>query len=108
MSDQNDKKYCGNAKVIKTQYGELMKISMTEADVKALQESLENGWVNIVIKERRNPSPTGLTHYLEVDTWKPSGDRAQANKGPAPAKTAAKPGKDPFEEDEISVDDLPF
>lgn len=106
MSDQNDKKYCGNAKVIKTQYGDLMKISMTEADVQILQDSLDNGWVNIVIKERRNPSPTGLTHYLEVDNWKPSADRDQGGDNAAPKK--ANKAADPFEEDEISVDDLPF
>jgi hypothetical protein len=106
MSDQNDKKYCGNAKVIKTQYGDLMKISMTEADVKILQESLDNGWVNLVIKERRSPSPKGLTHYLEVDTWKPSGDRPQT--GAPKSAPAAKAANDPFTEDEISVDDLPF
>ena len=111
MSDQNEKKYCGNGKVIKTQYGELMKLSMTESDVKSLHDSLENGWVNVAVKERRNPSPTGLTHYLEIDTWKPSADRDPSNNAsaaPAKAKAKPKPANDPFTEDEISVDDLPF
>lgn len=105
-NDPSDRKYCGNGKVIKTQYGELMKLSLTEADVQSLQESLDNGWVNIVVKERRNPSPTGLTHYLEIDTWKPN-EKDMDNK-PAPAKKSAPAAKDPFDDDEISVDDLPF
>jgi hypothetical protein len=33
----------------------------------------ENGWVNIVIKERREPNEKGYTHYAEKDSWKPSG-----------------------------------
>lgn len=94
----SDKKYVGNAKVITTQYGDLMKISMTEADVKTLQESLENGWVNVAVKERREPSPTGLTHYLEIDNWKPN-PREEAKE---------QPKGDPAFEDDISVDDLPF
>lgn len=104
---QNQKVYCGNAKVIKTQYGELTRISLSADDVQKMQDNLDNGWINIVIKERRSPSPSGLTHYLEVDTWKPSGDREGG--GSAPAKSdAPAPENSNNNVDEISAEDLPF
>ena len=94
-----DKIYCGNGRVIKTQYGELMKLSFTEEDLQAMQDNLENGWVNVVVKERREPSEKGTTHYLEVDTWKPNSE--------APAEKKAVPAK-PAQTDEVSAEDLPF
>lgn len=75
-----------------------MRLSLTESDLQALQDNLDNGWVNVKVLERREPSQSGMTHYLEVDTWKPGqndGDAAPAKK--APAKT-----------EEVSAEDLPF
>lgn len=83
--------YVGNAKVIKTQYGELMKLSLNEEDVQRLQESVKGGWVNVVVKERKEPSKGGMTHYLEVDNWKPEKQEAQE-----------------VDTDTISAEDLPF
>jgi hypothetical protein len=97
-----DKIYCGNGRVIKTQYGELMKLSFTEEDLQAMQDNLENGWINVVVKERREPSEKGTTHYLEVDTWKPNQEGAGSS---APTKKA--PTK-PAQTDEVSAEDLPF
>jgi len=100
MSDQ--KVYVGNAKVIKTQYGELTKMSLTAEDVEKLQQNLENGWINVVIKERREPSASGFTHYLEVDTWKPK-------EGGAPAEPkASNPEPVPASVPEMAPEDLPF
>ena len=104
MSDQGQKIYCGNGRVIKTQYGELMKLSFTAEDLQKMQENLSNGWINVVVKERRTPSEKGTTHYLEVDTWKPEprdGDSAPAPKASAPAKPAENV-------EEMSAEDLPF
>jgi len=101
MSDE--KVYVGNGKVIKTQYGDLTKLSLTADDVEKLQGNLDNGWVNVVIKERREPSATGFTHYLEVDTWKPTprdGDDAPA------AKKEEKPAANNVAE--MAPEDLPF
>lgn len=94
-----DKIYCGNGRVIKTQFGELMKLSFTEEDLQSMQDNLSNGWVNVVVKERREPSEKGTTHYLEVDTWKPNQDDGNSSKA-APAK--------PAQTDEVSAEDLPF
>lgn len=101
MSEQAQKVYVGNGRKIQTQYGELFKLSFSAEDVEKLQGQIDNGWVNVVIKERRSPSPSGLTHYLEVDTWKP----APREDGEAPAP---KPVTAPKSADEISADDLPF
>ena len=103
MSDE--KVYVGNGKVIKTQYGDLTKLSLTADDVEKLQGCLDNGWVNVVIKERREPSATGFTHYLEVDTWKPTprdGDDAPASAKASADKPAAKNVA------EMAPEDLPF
>jgi hypothetical protein len=97
MSDE--KIYCGNGKLIKTQYGDLMKLSFTTEDLEKLQSKLDNGWVNAVVKERREPSEKGTTHYLEIDTWKPNADGASA-----PATKPATPAAAP----ETTAEDLPF
>lgn len=102
MSDE--KVYVGNAKVIKTQFGELTKMSLTEEDVQKIQQNLSNGWVNLVVKERREPSASGFTHYLEVDTWKPKQDGEEGS-APAPKKEA-KPV--PASVPEMAPEDLPF
>jgi len=62
--------YLGNGKKISTQYGEMMKLSFSEEDVKKLQDNLKNGWVNVDVKERKEPSKGGMTHYLELNEYK--------------------------------------
>ena len=71
----SDKIYIGSGKVTKTQYGDLTKISFTAEDIKKLQDNLSNGWVNLVLKEKKNKVEGKPTHYLEVDTWKPIKDK---------------------------------
>jgi len=68
----SEKVYVGNGKEIETQYGKMMKISFSEEDVQKLQENLKNKWVNCVVKERREPSEKGTTHYLEIDQFLPN------------------------------------
>ena len=107
MSDQDQSQqriYCGNGKKITTQYGDLMKLSFSAEDIQKLQDNLNNGWVNAVLKERREPSPAGTTHFIQIDTWKP---KTQDGEAPAPAPKAA-PAKAEADEEEISAEDLPF
>ncbi len=68
-----DKVYIGIGKAIPTKYGELMKLSFPMDDIEKLVEIARdnNGWANLVLKERREPSEKGATHYMVVDTWKP-------------------------------------
>lgn len=93
----DEKIYCGNGKVIKTQYGDFMKLSFTAEDLEKMQNNLENGWINVVVKERREPSEKGTTHYLEVDKWKP-------NTEGGPALSSKSEGS----KGEATADDLPF
>jgi hypothetical protein len=96
----SDKVYCGNGKKITTRFGDMMRLSISESDVKAMRDNLENGWVNVKVCERREPSASGMTHYLQVDDWKPNQDKAAA---PAAAPKAA-----PDTMEEPSAEDLPF
>jgi hypothetical protein len=53
--------------------GTQLKMSIKKDDViQQLNELEDNGWVNLIISRRQNPSDTGITHYTYVDTWKPS------------------------------------
>ena len=97
-----EKIYCGNAKKVTTQFGDILKLSFTEEDLKKLQESLDNGWVNADVLERRSPSAGGMTHYLVINTWKPNADNSSST-----TKPAAKPAPAAQTED-VSVEDLPF
>ncbi|MBT3349444.1 hypothetical protein HN954_00655 [bacterium] len=99
----DEKVYCGNAKKIQTQYGEMIKLSLSESDLQKLKENLDNGWVNANVLERRAPSASGMTHYLVVDTWKPDPSKRSAAPVPSAPKAAPAPGGD-F----AAVEDLPF
>lgn len=70
MSEQ-EKVFCGSAKVISTQYGDLTKLSFHKDDIQKLFDNLDNGWVNCVVKEKQNKVDGKPTHYIEVDKWKP-------------------------------------
>ncbi len=100
----SEKIYVGNAKKITTQFGDLMRLSLTADDIEKMQQNLDNGWINIVIKERRSPSAGGMTHYLEVDTWKPNN---QQNTDSASSRTADEAPKNSVEDD-FAPEDLPF
>jgi hypothetical protein len=81
----SDKKYL-NGIIIKskeTQYGQLLTGSIKVDElIKELQANQDKGWVNITIKERRTPSEKGVTHSVEIDTWKPT-HQAGASATPA-------------------------
>ena len=80
MSEQKEKVFCGNAKIITTQYGDLTKISFNRDDLRALTNNLKNDWVNAVIKKKQNPVEGKPTHYLEIDFWQPKeGSNQPAN-----------------------------
>jgi len=70
---ENDRIFCGNGKIITTQFGEMVKISFSEKDLKTMLANLENGWINTVLKEKKNKVDGKPTHYLEVDKWKAEG-----------------------------------
>jgi hypothetical protein len=90
----SEKIYCGNAKIVKTQYGDLTKISLSKQDLDKMDAHMrenQSNWINLVLKEKKETQPGKPTHYLEVDNWKPS----------TPANTPPPPVQD-------ESDELPF
>lgn len=90
----NEKIYCGSAKTISTQYGELTKVSFSKDDINKMvgyMNETKSDWVNLVIKEKKEKVPNKPTHYLEVDTYKPE---------PKPAHTP--------KQEYVEPDSLPF
>lgn len=87
----SEKIYCGNAKVIETKYGKMLKISFSKKDLQELNKAMEGKeWVNCNLKEKQNKQEGKPTHYLELDTYvKPTDSRSQVSESE-------------------KVDDLPF
>ena len=95
----SEKIYCGSAKVINTQYGELTKVSFHKDDINKMvkqMKSTDSDWINLVVKEKRNKVDGKPTHYLEVDEWKP--EPRNSDTGLPPSEMA----------DEPPTGDLPF
>lgn len=70
--------YCGNAKIIDTKFGKLTKVSMHKDDINKIvgwMKAENRDWVNIAIKEKKEPKEGKPTHYLEIDQYKPDNDR---------------------------------
>lgn len=71
----SEKIYCGSARVINTQYGELTKVSFHKDDINKIVKYMKDNnseWANLVVKEKREKVEGKPTHYLEVDEWKPT------------------------------------
>ena len=103
-----EKIYCGNARVKTTQYGEMMKISLSREDINKIAnyaQSENRDWVNIEVKAKRTPEEGKPTHYLEIDQWKPDHTKAQPTATPAAPKAEPFPLGSGSQPDE---DDLPF
>jgi len=53
--------------------GSQLKVSLrVEELTRQLKELDDNGWVNLVVARRKEPSDAGVTHYAYVDPWKPT------------------------------------
>lgn len=90
-----EKKYCGCGKVKVFQNGsEMLRLSFKADDVSLLADNLKNGWVNVNISKRKEPSKAGMTHYGYIDDWTPQGQSEQPEAGfdsPPPKREAARP-----------------
>ena len=77
----SEKIYCGNAKVIETKFGKMLKISFSKKDLQELNKAMEGKeWVNCNLKEKQNKQEGKPTHYLELDTYvKPTDSRSQVS-----------------------------
>jgi hypothetical protein len=69
--------------------GSQLKMSIKVEDFTSqLKELSENGWANLIISKRKEPSDTGVTHYVKVDTWKPDPNKV-GKPNAAPIKAEA-------------------
>ena len=77
----SEKIYCGNAKVIETKFGKMLKISFSKKDLQELNKAMDGKeWVNCNLKEKQNKQEGKPTHYLELDTYvKPTDSRSQVS-----------------------------
>jgi len=78
-----EKIYTGSAKIINTKYGDLTKVSFHKEDINKIVQYMKDNnteWINLVIKEKKEPQEGKPTHYLEVDTWKPTEQNTEKNK----------------------------
>nr|BAR36740.1 hypothetical protein [uncultured Mediterranean phage uvMED] len=79
----DNKKQYVNGMIIKEKTfdngGTQLKLSVKTADlIEQLNALNDEGWVNLIIARRQTPSDTGVTHYVYVDTWKPTKRAAKA------------------------------
>jgi hypothetical protein len=58
----------------------------------------DSGWVNMVIKKRREPNEKGYTHYAQLDTWKPTGSQLENNESEAEQSQTKDSDKLPWDE----------
>jgi|TARA_R110000824_G_scaffold12352_2_gene54212 hypothetical protein len=78
MTEKKEKVYLPSSiKNIKTQYGSMM---VANFKMDELQANSKNGWVSMVISERREPSEKGATHYAYVNTYEPPAKENTSNK----------------------------
>lgn len=64
-----DKIYGGNAKIVKTQFGDIWKVSQNRSDLEKLLKYMNDNdteWVNLDIKEKPQKVEGKPTHYLEL------------------------------------------
>jgi hypothetical protein len=104
MSDE--KIFCGSGKIIKTQYGEMVKMSYSEKDLQTMLANLKNGWVNTVLKEKKNKVDGKPTHYVEIDNFEAKGSASEPSSYTAKATPEAFKGETII--DIMESDDLPF
>ena len=78
MTDKKEKVYLPSSiKNIPTKYGEMM---IGNFKLEELNANGKNGWVSMVISERREPSEKGATHYAYVNDFEPKESTKNAPK----------------------------
>lgn len=71
MAAGKEKIYLGRAFTMKTAFGEFKKVSLGPEDLKKMNEfaATNNGWCNVLIKDKKANGPSESTFYCELDTW---------------------------------------
>lgn len=95
-----DKIYCGSGK--KSQYGTNLDLCLSKIPKEHITEDKNgNKYIKLKVDERKNPDDYGNTHYITVNTWKPSEEDKAKWKAQNEVKENIEVGED-------QGDDLPF
>jgi hypothetical protein len=75
MAAGKEKVFLGRSQTMKTAFGEFKKVSFGPDDLKKMSDfaATNNGWCNILIKEKKGATPGEAGFYIELDTWKADG-----------------------------------
>ena len=75
MAAGKEKVFLGRSQTMKTAFGEFKKVSFGPDDLKKMNDfaGTNNGWCNILIKEKKGASAAEAGFYIELDTWKADG-----------------------------------
>ena len=69
MKEKKEKIYLPSSiKNIDTKFGSMMIANLKVEDLKS---NSKNGWISMVIAERKEPSEKGATHYAYVNDYEP-------------------------------------
>jgi hypothetical protein len=75
---QGENLYVGTGKLMESQFGRFIKLSFRADDLKQmLQYVNESGWMSVTLNPRQQPSASGATHYMKIDTWQPNQNQQQ-------------------------------
>jgi len=71
MAAGKEKVYLGRSFSMKTAYGEFKKVSLGPEDLKKMNDfaKTNNGWCNLLIKNKKTNTPGETNFYVELDTW---------------------------------------
>lgn len=71
----DDKIFCGSGRIIESKFGQIPKISLSKDDINKIVQHMKTNnleWVNLEMKQKKEAQQGKPTHYLQIDTWKPS------------------------------------
>ena len=66
-----EKQYVKGCKIVKKEFDNGGSVLNCYFKLDDIQEMSENGWVNLTIAKRREPSDNGATHYAYKNEFKP-------------------------------------
>jgi hypothetical protein len=107
----SEKIFCGNARKINTQYGEIMKVSFSRGDIQKMIDWMDvenSNWVNLDILEKRNPAENKPTHYAVINEYKKPAEQPTEKKREEPQPTLQDPVYEQPAPEDDGADDLPF
>lgn len=68
----SEKKYINSLRCKKSNFGIKISGNAQKLIEEINQHTNERGYINLELKERKNPSEDGITHYIEVNNYQAS------------------------------------